>query len=56
MLVLLQLSRASHYTAYLFISLIYTIVKLNVPLLLYITTASIAYATYFIHCVILFDL
>ena len=56
MLVLLPLSGASYYTVYLFISLIYTIVKFIVLLLLCITTTSIACATYFIRCVILFDL
>ena len=56
MLVLLSLSGASYDTAYLFVSLIYTTVKLNVLLLLCTTVASIACATNFIHCVILFDL
>ena len=56
MLVLLPLPGTSYCTAYLFIILIYTIVKLNVLLLLCISIASIAGASYFIHCVILFDL
>ena len=47
---------ASYCTVYLFIILIYIIVTLNVFLLLYISIASIACASYCIHRVILFDL
>ena len=49
MLVLFPLSGASYCTVYLFIILVYTIVKLNVFLLLCINIASIACASYFIH-------
>ena len=56
MLVLFPLFGASYCTVYLFIILIYTIVKSNVLLLLCISVAYIACASYFIHCVILFDL
>ena len=56
MLVLFPLSGASYCTVYLFIILIYTIVKLNVLLLSCITIDSITCVSYFIHCVILFDL
>ena len=56
MLVLFSLSGASYGTFYLLILLIYTIVKLNVFLLLCISMASIACSSYFIHHVILFDL
>ena len=56
MLLLFPLSGSSYCTVYLFIILIYTIVKLNVILLSCISIDSIACASYFIHCVILFDL
>ena len=56
MLVLLQLSGVSYCTVYLFIILIYTIVKLNTLLLLYLSIASTTCASYFIHCATLFDL
>ena len=56
MLVLFPFSSASYCTVYLFIIFIYTIVKLNVLVLLCINTDSIACASYFIHCAILFDL
>ena len=52
MLVLFPLSGASYYAVYLFIVLIYAIVKLNVLLVLRINVASTACATSFIHCVI----
>ena len=55
-LVLFSLSGASYCTVYLSIILIYTIVKLNILLFLCISIASIACASYFIQCVILFDL
>ena len=55
-LVLFPLSGAGCCTVYWFIILIYTIVKLNVLLLLGISFDSIACASYFIHCVLLFDL
>ena len=55
MLVLFPLSPASYCTVYLFIILTYTSNKLNVLLLLRISIASIACASYFTHCVILFD-
>ena len=55
MLVLFPLLCASYYTVYLFIIRIYSIVKLNVLLLLCISIASITCARYFIHCVVLFD-
>ena len=51
-LMLFLLSGTICYTVYLFIILIYIIVKLKVLLLLCITIALIACATYFIHCVI----
>ena len=54
-IVLFPLSGVSYCTGYLFI-LIYTIVKLNVLLLLCISIYSIACASYLIHCVVLFDL
>ena len=54
MLVLFPLPGSNYCTVYLFFILIYTIVKLNALLLLSISIASIA--SYFIHCVILFDL
>ena len=56
MLVLFPSFGASYCTGYLFILPIFTIVKLNVLLLLCISIYSIACASYFIHCVILFDL
>ena len=56
MLVLFPSFGASYGTGYLFILPIFTIVKLNVLLLLCISIYSIACASYFIHCVILFDL
>ena len=46
----------SYCTGYLCILPIFTIVKLNVLLLLCISIYSIACASYFIHCVILCDL
>ena len=55
-LVLVPLSGASYCTVYLFVILIYAIVKLNVLLLLCISIVSIVCTSYFIHCVILFDL
>ena len=55
MFVLFPLSGASYRSVYLFIVLIYTIVELNVILLLCISTSSIACAIYFIHCIILID-
>ena len=56
MLALFPLSGAKYCTVYLFIILTDSIDKLNVLLLLCISIASIACASYFIHCVILFDL
>ena len=56
MFVLFPLSGASYCTVYLFTILIYTIVRLNALLLLCISIDSIACASCFIHCVILFDL
>ena len=53
--VLFPLSGVSYCTGYLFIILIYTIVKLNVLLLLCISIYSIACVSYLIHCVVLFD-
>ena len=56
MLILFPFSGASYCAVDLFIVLIYTIVKLNLLLLLCISIASIACASYFSHCVILFEL
>ena len=55
-IVLFSLSGASHCAGYLFIIIIYSIVKLNVLLLLCISICSVACVSFFIHCVILFDL
>ena len=46
---------ASYCTGYLFILPIFAIVKFNVLLSLCISIYSIACASYFIHCVTLFD-
>ena len=58
MLALFPLPGASCCIVYLFITLIYTItiVQLNILLLLCISIASIASASYFIHSAILFGL
>ena len=56
MLVLFTLTGASYCTVYLFVILTFTIVKLNFLLLLCISIASVAYASYVIHFVMLFDL
>ena len=56
MLVLFPFSCASYCIVYLLIILIYVIVNPNVLLLLCICIASIACASYFIDCLILFDL
>ena len=55
-LLLFPLSGARYCTVYLFIIFIYTILKLEFLLLLCISIASITCTSYFIHCVILFDL
>ena len=54
MFVFFPLSGASYGTVYLLVILIYTIVKLNVLLLLCISINSVACASYVIHCVVLF--
>ena len=56
MLILFAFSGASYCAVYLFIVLIHPIVKLNLLLLLCMSMASIACASYFSHCVILFEL
>ena len=56
MLVLFPSFGASYCTGYLFILPIFTIVKLNVLLLSFISIYLIVCASYFINCVILFDL
>ena len=56
MLILFPLSGVSYCTIYLFIILMYTLVKLNALLFLYVSITSVASASYFILCVILFDL
>ena len=55
-IVLFSLSGASYCAGYLFIIIIYSIVKLNVFLLLCISIYSVACVSFFIHCVNLFDL